>query len=49
MADNMADSSGITSRSGLHQLNEGRLNISTALKPLEMDEEKEGFHLKPQD
>lgn len=49
MSDNMADNSGISYKSGLHQLNEVRLNIYTALKPFEMDEEKEGFHLKPQD
>lgn len=45
----MADNSGISYKSGLHQLNEVRLNISTALKPFEMDEEKEGFYLKPKD
>lgn len=46
LSDNMADNLGITYRSGLHQLNELRLNISTALKPFEMDEEKRGISSK---
>lgn len=43
MSDNVADNSGISYGSGLHQLNEERLNISTALKPFEMDGKKRDF------
>lgn len=39
--DNMADKSGISFRSGLHQLNEVGLNTSTAIKSFEMEKEKE--------
>lgn len=45
--DNVADGWVASYRSGLHQLNEAGLNISTALKPFEVDKEKERFPLNP--